>query len=86
MFTFIFLKVYFQTLYIILAFFGTGNIASLNSFEVRWVTCFITSFKPFIITGLILLKTLSPFLAVACTFRGVQQLTKVIKKLHNKMN
>ncbi|XP_064292970.1 GPI ethanolamine phosphate transferase 1-like isoform X2 [Plodia interpunctella] len=62
--------------YIILAFFGTGNIASLNSFEVRWVTCFITSFKPFIITGLIMLKTLAPFMAVACSFRGIQHLTK----------
>ncbi|XP_063821935.1 GPI ethanolamine phosphate transferase 1 [Ostrinia nubilalis] len=71
-----FRRAFIFTLYIILAFFGTGNIASLNSFEVRWVTCFITSFKPFIITGLILLKTLSPFLCVACTFRAVQHLTK----------
>ncbi|XP_060806463.1 GPI ethanolamine phosphate transferase 1 [Amyelois transitella] len=62
--------------YIILAFFGTGNIASLNSFEVRWVTCFITSFKPFIITVLIMLKTLAPFMVVACSFRGIQILTK----------
>ncbi|CAH0405346.1 unnamed protein product [Chilo suppressalis] len=71
-----FRRAFFFTTYIILAFFGTGNIASLNSFEVRWVTCFITSFKPFIITTLILLKTLSPFLLVACSFRAVQHLTE----------
>ncbi|XP_026758572.3 GPI ethanolamine phosphate transferase 1 [Galleria mellonella] len=71
-----FRRAFYFTLYIILAFFGTGNIASLNSFEIRWVTCFITSFKPFIITGLILLKTLAPFLVVACSFRAVQHLTK----------
>ncbi|XP_059050889.1 GPI ethanolamine phosphate transferase 1-like [Achroia grisella] len=71
-----FRRAFYFTVYIILAFFGTGNIASLNSFEIRWVTCFITSFKPFIITGLILLKTLSPFLIVACSFRAIQLLTK----------
>ncbi|XP_063548560.1 GPI ethanolamine phosphate transferase 1-like [Cydia strobilella] len=71
-----FRRAFFFLAYVILAFFGTGNIASLNSFEVRWVTCFITSFQPFIITGLILLKTLTPFLSVACCFRGVQYLTE----------
>ncbi|XP_049876772.1 GPI ethanolamine phosphate transferase 1-like isoform X3 [Pectinophora gossypiella] len=71
-----FRRAFFFITYIILAFFGTGNIASLNSFEVRWVTCFITSFQPFVITGLILLKTLSPFLSVACALRAVQHLTK----------
>ncbi|XP_021188792.3 GPI ethanolamine phosphate transferase 1 [Helicoverpa armigera] len=71
-----FRRAYFCVLYIILAFFGTGNIASLNSFEVRWVTCFITSFQPFIITTLILLKTLAPILSVGCCFRAVQHLTK----------
>ncbi|XP_037302228.1 GPI ethanolamine phosphate transferase 1-like, partial [Manduca sexta] len=71
-----FRRAFFFILYIILAFFGTGNIASLNSFEVRWVTCFITSFHPFVITTLILLKTLAPFLVVACGFRAVQCLTK----------
>ncbi|XP_069359689.1 GPI ethanolamine phosphate transferase 1 [Maniola hyperantus] len=71
-----FRRAFFYTLYIILAYFGTGNIASLNSFEVRWVLCFTTSFQPFVMTGLILLKTLSPFLSVACTFRAIQYLTK----------
>ncbi|XP_028029662.1 GPI ethanolamine phosphate transferase 1-like [Bombyx mandarina] len=71
-----FRRAFFFVLYIILAFFGTGNIASLNSFELRWVTCFITSFQPFLITTLILMKTLSPFLIVGCAFRSVQFVTK----------
>ncbi|XP_052742449.1 GPI ethanolamine phosphate transferase 1 isoform X2 [Bicyclus anynana] len=71
-----FRRAFFFTLYIILAYFGTGNIASLNSFEIRWVLCFTTSFRPFIMTTLILLKTLSPFLSVACSFRAIQYLTK----------
>ncbi|CAH2050460.1 unnamed protein product, partial [Iphiclides podalirius] len=71
-----FRRAFFFTSYIILAFFGTGNIASLNSFEVRWVMCFTTSYKPFVITALILLKTLAPFLCVGCTFRAVQHVTK----------
>ncbi|XP_032528934.2 GPI ethanolamine phosphate transferase 1-like isoform X1 [Danaus plexippus] len=71
-----FRRAFFFTLFIILAYFGTGNIASLNSFEVRWVLCFTTSFQPFVITTLILLKTLSPFLSVACTFRAIQIFTK----------
>ncbi|XP_048489024.1 GPI ethanolamine phosphate transferase 1 [Plutella xylostella] len=71
-----FRRAFFFLLYIIIAFFGTGNIASLNSFEVRWVTCFVTSFQPFLITGLVLLKTLAPFLCVGCCFRAVQHVTK----------
>lgn len=74
------LNITIQLLYIIIAFFGTGNIASLNSFEVRWVTCFVTSFQPFLITGLVLLKTLAPFLCVGCCFRAVQHVTKVRNK------
>ncbi|XP_045536894.1 GPI ethanolamine phosphate transferase 1 [Papilio machaon] len=71
-----FRRAFFFTLYIILAFFGTGNIASLNSFEIRWVICFTTSYQPFIITGLVFLKTLMPFLCVGCTFKAVQHITK----------
>ncbi|XP_050681266.1 GPI ethanolamine phosphate transferase 1 isoform X1 [Leptidea sinapis] len=71
-----FRRAFFFMLYVILAYFGTGNIASLNSFEVRWVLCYTTSFQPFVITALILLKTLSPLLAVGCCFRAIQKLTK----------
>ncbi|XP_049814682.1 GPI ethanolamine phosphate transferase 1 isoform X1 [Schistocerca nitens] len=57
--------------YIVLSFFGTGNIASLNSFDPTWVRCFVTVFSPFLMTALILWKTVIPFLTVACTFRAI---------------
>ncbi|UYV76406.1 PIGN [Cordylochernes scorpioides] len=62
---------YFYLFFIILAFFGTGNIASINSFEVSSVYCFVTVFSPFVMTALILLKVIFPFLLVACYFRAV---------------
>ncbi|XP_045490334.1 GPI ethanolamine phosphate transferase 1 isoform X1 [Pieris rapae] len=71
-----FRRAFFFLLYIVLSYFGTGNIDSLNSYEVRWVLCFTTSFKPFLITGLIVMKTLSTQLSVACCFRAIQNLTK----------
>ncbi|CAH4031182.1 unnamed protein product [Pieris brassicae] len=71
-----FRRAFFFLLYIVLSYFGTGNIDSLNSYEVRWVLCFTTSFQPFLITGLIVMKTLSTQLSVACCFRAIQNLTK----------
>ncbi|XP_034252680.1 GPI ethanolamine phosphate transferase 1-like [Thrips palmi] len=57
--------------YIFLSFFGTGNIASLNSFEVVWVRCFLSVFSPFTMMILILLKTFIPFVLVTCVFRAI---------------
>ncbi|KAG1698128.1 GPI ethanolamine phosphate transferase 1 [Nymphon striatum] len=56
---------------IIGAFFGTGNIASLNSFDVSSVFCFVTVFNPFIMGGLLLLKVIIPFIMVTCVFRAI---------------
>nr|CAD7591284.1 unnamed protein product [Timema genevievae] len=47
------------------------NIASINSFDPTWVHCFLTVFSPFVMTALILWKTMIPFLAVTCVFRAV---------------
>ncbi|XP_045500815.1 GPI ethanolamine phosphate transferase 1-like [Colias croceus] len=71
-----FRRAFFFILYIVLSYFGTGNIDSLNSYEVRWVLCFTTSYKPFLIMALIIMKTLSTQLSVACCFRAIQNLTK----------
>nr|CAD7401679.1 unnamed protein product [Timema cristinae] len=49
----------------------SGNIASINSFDPTWVHCFLTVFSPFVMTALILWKTMIPFLAVTCVFRAV---------------
>lgn len=54
-----------------IGFFGTGNIASLNSFDPMWVRCFLTVFNPFLMTILIFLKLILPFLFSACVFREI---------------
>lgn len=69
-----------QIVYIILSFFGTGNIASVNSFDPVWVRCFLTVFSPFTMTLLILLKILVPFLLVSCSFQALNIITKVSNK------
>ncbi|VDK48767.1 unnamed protein product [Anisakis simplex] len=50
------------------AFFGTGNIASINSFNPSFVRLFIQTFSPFIMTALLLFKIVLPFLSVSFAF------------------
>ncbi|XP_011312824.1 GPI ethanolamine phosphate transferase 1 [Fopius arisanus] len=56
-------------LYILLSFFGTGNIASISSFDPMWTRHFITIFSPFTMTFLILLKLGIPLILIGCTSR-----------------
>uniref|UniRef100_A0A7N6C297 GPI ethanolamine phosphate transferase 1 n=1 Tax=Anabas testudineus TaxID=64144 RepID=A0A7N6C297_ANATE len=51
---------YFFVFFIITAFFGTGNIASINSFDPASVYCFLTVFNPFIMGGLMMWKVNFP--------------------------
>lgn len=62
-----------------MCFFGTGNVASLSSFDPSWVRCFVATFSPFLMGGLIILKTLIPFLMITCYWHA----TNVIKKVIN---
>lgn len=57
--------------FIFLGFFGTGNIASLNSFDPMWVRAFLTIFSPFKMMGLIILKLMVPFIFACCVFRAI---------------
>lgn len=61
-------RAYIFLAYIYIAFFGLGNLATLNSFDPAWVRCFLTTFSPFTMTALILLKVLIPFFAVTLAF------------------
>ena len=54
-----------------LSFFGTGNIASINTFDPSYVYCFKTIFSPFIMGGLLVLRIVIPFLLVAFAFNIV---------------
>ncbi|XP_051538836.1 GPI ethanolamine phosphate transferase 1-like isoform X1 [Myxocyprinus asiaticus] len=68
---------YFFVFFIIIAFFGCGNIASINSFDPASVYCFLTVFNPFIMGGLLMWKVLIPFLIVMCTFESIQVSTQL---------
>jgi phosphatidylinositol glycan class N len=57
-------RVYSLFFHILIAFFGTGNIASINSFDVVSVYCFSTIFNPFLMGFLLFVKILIPFLIV----------------------
>ncbi|XP_076869479.1 GPI ethanolamine phosphate transferase 1 [Brachyhypopomus gauderio] len=68
---------YFFVFFIIIAFFGTGNIASINSFDPASVYCFLTIFNPFVMGGLLMWKVLIPFVIVMCTFESIQVSTRL---------
>ena len=55
----------------LISFFGTGNIASVNTFDPAVVYCFLTVFSPFVMGALILWKMIIPFIFVSCVFNAI---------------
>lgn len=66
----------------LISFFGTGNIASVNTFDPSTVYCFLTVFSPFIMGSLILWKMAIPFIFVSCVFNIIISLTDRALKTH----
>ncbi|XP_032672659.1 GPI ethanolamine phosphate transferase 1 [Odontomachus brunneus] len=60
------IKAAFFMLYTLLCFFGTGNMASISSFDPSWTRHFVTVFSPFLMTSLILFKLSIPLILVGC--------------------
>ncbi|XP_033328137.2 GPI ethanolamine phosphate transferase 1 [Megalopta genalis] len=61
------LKAAIFMLYTLLSFFGTGNMASISSFNPSWTRHFVTVFSPFVMFSLILFKISVPLMLVGCT-------------------
>ncbi|KAL9875067.1 phosphatidylinositol glycan anchor biosynthesis class N isoform 1-T2 [Glossina fuscipes fuscipes] len=53
-------------LYTFFSFFGTGNIASISSFDPNIIRCFLTTFSPFVIMFLVILKLSIPVFLIIC--------------------
>lgn len=69
-------RAFFFLLLIKIAFFGTGNVASMSSFELSSTYRFVTVFSPFLMGALLVVKLLIPFLVVACAFHVVLEVSQ----------
>lgn len=66
--------------YIFISFFGTGNVASINSFDIASTYCFQTVFNPLVQGVVLALKVLVPFLMVILVFRSMEATTALPMK------
>uniref|UniRef100_A0AAG5CYL7 GPI ethanolamine phosphate transferase 1 n=1 Tax=Anopheles atroparvus TaxID=41427 RepID=A0AAG5CYL7_ANOAO len=66
-------------LFLLTSFFGTGNLATISSFDPNSVRCFVSTFSPFTMMGLIVFKLLIPVLIVVCALKAILSLHLIPK-------
>uniref|UniRef100_H3A1P7 GPI ethanolamine phosphate transferase 1 n=1 Tax=Latimeria chalumnae TaxID=7897 RepID=H3A1P7_LATCH len=71
---------FFFVFFIVTAFFGTGNIASINSFSLGVLKCFQSFFSHFLVPLLSFSCILIPFVLVMCAFETIQVSTQLSSK------
>ncbi|VDN99105.1 unnamed protein product [Rodentolepis nana] len=59
---------FFYVFFVIYAFFGTGNIASINTFDPVSVYCFITVLSPPVMGALLIFKIICPIVVVGTSY------------------
>ena len=64
---------FFFVLFCHVAFFGTGNFASMSSFQISSTYRFVTVFSPFLMGGLLVYKILVPYFVVTGMMYGLAQ-------------
>ncbi|KAG5669225.1 hypothetical protein PVAND_017117 [Polypedilum vanderplanki] len=67
-------------LYLLISFFGTGNMATVSSFDPNWVRCLVIVFSPFLMTILIIIKLAIPIKLLSCCFRAIHIALRVDTK------
>ena len=67
----------FYLFFLIYSFFGTGNIASINSFNPISILAFVSVFNPFVMGFLCILKIFNPLQLVSCFFQAIQITIKI---------
>lgn len=64
---------YIQIFFCYIALFGTGNFASITSFDISSTYRFTTIFDPFLMTALLVFKLLVPIILVGCVYRMINR-------------
>ncbi|CAG9802616.1 unnamed protein product [Chironomus riparius] len=67
-------------LYLLISFFGTGNMATISSFDPNWVRCLVVVFSPFLMMALILFKLSIPINLLSCCYRAINLSLRVDTK------
>lgn len=63
-----------------ISFFGTGNMATISSFDPNWVRCLVKTFSPFLMATLIIFKLAIPIILLTCGYRAIHVALRVDAK------
>lgn len=77
LFLLLFLMITMQIIMCYVAMFGTGNVASISSFELSSTYRFLTVFSPFVMTSLLIWKLAAPIVVVSCVYFGLTKLLQI---------